>query len=84
MDSNNIILISILGIFSLFFYKYFIKILSKYNSKLLIDDQFNKPQAFHESAISVAGGLGLFFSSIIIFFIYMPKPKNILQSLAGS
>ena len=68
MDSNNIILISILCIFSIFFYKYFIKILSKYNSKLLIDDQFDKPQAFHENAISTSGGVCIFFSLIIIYF----------------
>ena len=67
MDLNNLILIFFLIGFNLFFYKYFLRALYKYNSKFLIDDQFNKPQAFHESAISVAGGLGLFFSSIIIF-----------------
>ena len=43
----------------------------------MIDDQFNKPQAFHESAISIGGGLCIFFSSLIIilnFWLF----KNII------
>ena len=57
MDLNNLILIFFLTGFGLFFYKYFLLILNKYKSKLLIDDQFTKPQAFHESPISTAGGV---------------------------
>ena len=77
MDLNNLILFFFLIGFSLFFYKYFLAILYKYNPKLLIDDQFNKPQAFHESAISIGGGLCIFFSSLIIilnFWLF----KNII------
>ena len=54
MDLNNLILFFLLVGFNLFFYKYFLSIIHKYNSKFLIDDQFNKPQAFHESEISIA------------------------------
>ena len=68
MDLNNLILFLFLIGFSIFFYKYFLAILHKYNSKLLIDDQFTKPQAFHEFATSIAGGLGIFFSLLIIIF----------------
>ena len=83
MDLNNIILISILGIFSLFFYKYFLQILNKYNPKLLIDDQFEKPQAFHEKGISVAGGACIFFSLLIIFFnLYISKNIFFLEHLS--
>ena len=39
--------------------------LKKYNSKVLIDDEFKKPQAFHEVPVSVSGGLGLYISFII-------------------
>ena len=66
MDLNNLILTFLLIGFSLFYYKYFLLILHKYNPKFLTDDQFSKPQAFHESAISIAGGLGIFFSIIIV------------------
>ena len=61
MDLYILILFFLLVGFNLFFYKYFLLILYKYNSKFLIDDQFEKPQAFHESAISISGGLAIFF-----------------------
>ena len=68
MDLNNFILAFFLILFGLLFYKYGLLILNKYNPKFLIDDQFNKPQAFHESAVSIAGGICLFFSLLTIFF----------------
>ena len=77
MDLNNLILFFFLIGFSLFFYKYFLAVLYKYNPKVLIDDQFNKPQAFHESAISIAGGLSLFFSLLIIICNFLLF-KNII------
>ena len=68
MDLNNLILFFFLIVFGLFFYKYFTIFLSKYNINLLIDDEFKKPQAFHQSPISTSGGVGIFFSFLIIFF----------------
>ena len=68
MDLNNLVLFFILIGFGLFFYRYFISILKKYNPKLLVDDQLKKPQAFHEVPISVTGGAGIFFSLLIIYF----------------
>ena len=67
MELNNIILFFLLIGFNLFFYKYFLLILYKYNSKILIYDQFKKPQAFHDTAISIGGGLGIFLSLLIVF-----------------
>ena len=66
MDLNNLILFFFLIGFNLLFYKYFLLILYKYNSKILLDDQFNKPQAFHDSSISISGGTIIFCSSLII------------------
>ena len=77
MDLNNIILIFILIVFSLLFYKYFIPVLNKYKKNFLIDNDFKKPQAFHESAISTAGGTVLFFSLLIVFW-YFSFFKNII------
>ena len=77
MELNNIILFFLLIGFNLFFYKYFLLILYKYNSKILIDDEFKKPQAFHDTAISIGGGLCIFLSSLIVilnFWLF----KNIL------
>ena len=68
MDLNNLITIIIIIGFSLFFYKYFLKIFNKFYPKLLVDNELNKPQAFHEHPISVVGGVCLFFSFLIIFF----------------
>ena len=77
MDLNNLILIFFLIGFNLFFYKYFLLIINKYNPKFLIDDQFEKPQAFHKSTISSAGGIGLFFSLLIILCNFLLF-KNII------
>ena len=77
MDLNNLILIFFLIGFNLFFYKYFLLIINKYNPRFLIDDQFKKPQAFHKSTTSSAGGLGLFFSLLIILCNFLLF-KNII------
>jgi len=66
MDLNNLILFFVLIGVGLFFYKYFIPIFNKKYIKLLVDDQFDKPQAFHELSVSTAGGLIIFFSFLIL------------------
>ena len=74
MDLNNLILFFILISFSLFFYKYFVVFLNKYNPKLLVDDQFKKPQSFHEIPISISGGTGIFFSFLILnLYLFLSK-----------
>jgi len=79
MDLNDLILVfSIVG-FGLFFYKYLLFILNKHNSTLLVDDQFTKPQAFHESPISSAGGICIFLSLLIVYFDFLLF-KNIIFS----
>ena len=70
MDSNNIILSFILISLGLLLYKFFFPILNKNYPKFLIDDQFNKPQAFHESAIPMVGGIGLLLLLIITYFYF--------------
>ena len=47
MELNNFILPFILISFGLLFYKYFLFILNKFNLILLMDDELQKPQAFH-------------------------------------
>lgn len=73
MDLNNLILFFVLIVFGIFFYKYFSLVLKKHYPKLLIDDQLVKPQAFHETPISITGGVGIFFSLLIVclnFFLF--------------
>ena len=75
MDLDNLIFILFLIIFNIFFYKYFLIILKKINPKLLVDNQFEKPQAFHENSISTSGGTVIFFSFLVLclFFLFTKK-----------
>ena len=65
---NDLIFIFLLIGFGLLFYKSFLLIINKYNSNLLIDDQLRKPQAFHTSPTPHVGGIGIFFSLLIVLF----------------
>ena len=77
MNLNNLALIFFIIVFGIFFNKYFLLFLYKYNPKLLIDDQFKKPQAFHEIPVSTTGGAYIFLSLSIIFFYFLAI-KNIV------
>ena len=77
MDLNNLILFFFLVIFGLFFYKYFSLFLNKFNSNLFIDNEFKKPQAFHETSVSTYGGVGIFIS-LIILCLYLLLSKQII------
>tara|TARA_Y100000590_G_scaffold202110_1_gene229630 strand:+ start:10931 stop:11989 length:1059 start_codon:yes stop_codon:yes gene_type:complete len=68
MASNNLILLLLVISSGIFFYKYFPIFIKKFNSKILIDDQYTKPQAFHDSPVSTAGGIGIYFLLLIVFF----------------
>ena len=71
MDLNNLILILLIICFGLFFYIFFLPILYKKNPKILVDDKFNKPQAFHEFPISIAGGVGIFIPLLGVFINFI-------------
>ena len=74
MDLSNLIPFFILIGFGFLFYKYFLFISNKYNLKLLMDDELKKPQAFHEFAVPRAGGLGIFFSFLILcLYLFLSK-----------
>ncbi len=77
MDLNNLILFLILISFGLFFYKYFLLILNRYNLKFLIDDELKKPQAFHEFPVPTSGGIGIFLSFLILY-LYLFLSKQII------
>ena len=83
MDLNNLILFFVLVSFSLLFYKYFVLILNKYKSKILLDDDLKKPQAFHEMPTSVSGGVGIFFSFLIVYFyLYIFKEFTYIEHIS--
>ena len=70
MDLNNLILAFVLIFFSLFSFKTIINVLKKNYPKLLVDNQFNKPQSFHDSSVSTIGGSVIFFSLLILSINY--------------
>ena len=74
MVLNNFILFFLLTSFGFLFYKYFILMIKKYNLNLLVDNEFNKTQAFHEFPTPTIGGLGLFLSFLILcLFLFWSK-----------
>jgi len=77
MDSNSFIFFFVLIFFGFFFNRYFDLILNKYKPGLLIDNQFKKPQAFHDSPIYTFGGVGIFFSFLIVC-LYMFLSKQVV------
>ena len=72
---------SFLSIFTLITFFVFLMI-SRYSHKIkngiLLDKDFSKPQAFHQSAISRCGGVAGIFSLNIFFIIYFLLYSNIL------
>tara|TARA_B100000900_G_scaffold318506_1_gene277612 strand:+ start:334 stop:1395 length:1062 start_codon:yes stop_codon:yes gene_type:complete len=70
---NDQIELSFLSIFTLFTFFIFL-LISKYSYKfkkgILLDEDFLKPQAFHQLAIPRGGGLASFISLNIFFVIY--------------
>ena len=77
MVSNNLLFFFALILFSFFLNKYSFLILKKINLKLLIDDQFEKPQAFHKSPIPLLGGVSIFLSFSLVY-LYLFFFKNIV------
>ena len=41
------------------------------NLNQIIDDELKKPQAFHTVPTSIAGGMGIFFSLLIVHFYFL-------------
>ena len=77
MDLNNIIFFLVLIFFTNYFYKYFALFLKRVNKNLLVDFQFNKPQAFHETPISIIGGSGIFLAFLLIYLFLFVFHKMI-------
>ena len=71
MELNNIILNSLLlfALFS-FFINFFILKLSRGQNSILLDQDFLKPQAYHEKAVPRSGGLAAIISLSVFFLIY--------------
>ena len=76
MELNNIIFSLFLIFFGYFFSKYLLLIFKKSKSNLLADNQFQKPQAFHDNSTYRLGGI-IIFSLLILVFLYLYFSRNI-------
>jgi len=79
MELNNIIFSILLLSVSFFFSKYLLLIFYKSKYNLLIDNDYKKPQAFHESYTPRLGGITIFFT-LSLSFLYLSFLKNIYFS----
>ena len=76
MELNNIIFLIFLLFLGYFVNKYLLLILKKKKTKLLLDDQFKKIQAFHYQLTYRIGGITFFFLFAIVS-LYLFSYKNI-------
>jgi len=79
MELNNIIFSTLLILFAFFLSKSALHIFNKKEFQILKDDQFNKPQAFHESSTYRLGGLIIFLSLSCVFFYLFISEKYFIS-----
>ena len=79
MELNNIIFSLFLIFFGYFFSKYLLLIFKKSKTNLLIDNQFQKIQAFHENSTYRLVGV-IIFSLLVLVFLYLYFLKNFFPS----
>ena len=72
MQSNTIELgfLSIFSLITFFIFLVINKYSNKINNGILLDKDFQKPQAFHIEAVSRSGGIASIISLILFFYIY--------------
>ena len=70
MESSNIIFFILLAFFSYFFNRFILSFFYKSKYSLLLDNDYKKPQAFHQNPTYRLGGLTIFIT-LIISFLYL-------------
>ena len=74
MELNNIIFSFFILIFGYLFNKYLLIIFSRSKINFLIDNDYNKPQAFHENSTQRLGGVTIFLLFVItLFYLYISQ-----------
>ena len=74
MELNNIIFSFVLLCLGYILNKYFLLFLKKNNFESLIDNQFDKPQAFHQNPTYRSGGLTIFLTLTTVFlYLYFTQ-----------
>ena len=83
MELNNIIFSSLLVLFVFFVSKTLLQAFNKKEFKILKDDQFDKPQAFHENFTYRLGGVVIFLSlSILLFYLFVSEKYFIAEYIS--
>ena len=77
-DSIELSLLSLFALVSFFITLITCKLFSKFANGLLLDKDFNKPQAFHKEEAARSGGIAIFLSMIIFFIFYQMMYDSIL------
>jgi len=83
MELNNIIFSVLLILFVFLLSKSFLRVFNKAEFQILKDDQFGKPQAFHESSTYRLGGLIIFLSlSCVFFYLFISEKYFITEYIS--
>ncbi len=77
-ESVELGFLSIFALITFFIFLIIEKYSYKFDSKALLDTDFEKPQSFHSEPISRSGGIASFISLLIFFWIYFLLYSQIL------
>ena len=77
-ESIELGFLSILALITFFIFLIIEKISNKNTNNALMDNDFSKPQSFHDQAVSRSGGIGCFLSFLFFLFIYFLLYSQIL------
>ena len=70
--------LTLFALLSFFIILFILKIFTKNKSQWLLDNDFNKPQAFHDTALPRSGGLSAIISLLVFFLGYYYLYQKIL------
>ena len=69
-ESIELGFLSLFALITFFTFLLIEKVSNKSINGSLLDNDFSKPQSFHDQAISRSGGIGCFFSLVVFLSIY--------------
>ena len=79
MELNSIVFSFLIIFFGYFLNKYILSYFDKSKPNYLIDNDYNKPQAFHKNSTYRLGGITIFFT-ISLSFLFLAFSENIYFS----
>ena len=76
--------LSIFALISFFIFLLISKFSHRIKSGVLLDNEFSKPQAFHDIAVTRSGGIAIIISLSIFFIIYYLLYSKVLYDYMGA